>query len=316
MMSIGPVPRRPATYVIAAALVLLASACADAPTVPAPAASPGTVSRSMARAERAFHFTTVQIPGALATQAYDVGEAGQVVGSYRDATGTHGYLLAGGSVTQIQFPGSSHTEAWGINARGDIVGRYTKAGVPRIFGFLLRDGVYTDISVPGHLNTMPTGISASGEIVGCVHGDDFMTDMRGWVRRGSEVTLFEALPSTMHNGVAPGGNVVVGLYYETMDLVHAYIIDRGVYTQFDVPGANFTSAWDVNAAAQVVGTYGDASGIHGYLRTDAGFTSIDVPGAARTWAYGINARGVVAGTYVAGGKTYGYLATPTGSASE
>src|SRR2546430_11175999 len=40
------------------------------------------------------------------------------VGSYTDATGTHGYLWANGNVTIIKFPGAVSTEAWGTNPQG------------------------------------------------------------------------------------------------------------------------------------------------------------------------------------------------------
>jgi probable HAF family extracellular repeat protein len=276
-------------------------------------------------------FTSIDVPGATATRAFGINAVGEIVGSYTDATGTHGYLWANGSVTTVDFPGAMSTEAWGINPRGDIVGRYRIAGDPRTFGFLLRDGIFTDISVPGHLHTLPIKISPSGRIVGCFHDTDFLVDMRGYVQRRKRVRSFELLPSTMHNGVTPNGRVLAGISFESATLVHAYVLVREEYTQFDAPGATFTQAWDISPAGKVVGYFNPVTS-HGFvleassaldLEEDvgdddaddgdkkdnaSGFMVIDVPGALWTRIFGINPEGDMVGSYAdASNSVHGFL---------
>jgi uncharacterized membrane protein len=248
----------------------------------------------------------IDVPGATATRAFGINAVGEIVGAYTDTTGTYGYLLSDGEFTRIAFPGAIQTEAWGINPQGDIVGRYRLAGDSRTFGFLLSDGVFTDISVPGHLHTLPIKISPSGEIVGCIHDLNFLRDMRGYVQRGDEISLFEPLPSTMHNGVARGGGLIAGISFDSATQVHAYVLERGQYAQFDYPGATFTQAWDVSSTGTVVGYFNPVAS-HGFSLAGGFLTQIDVPGASWTRIFGINPQGVMVGSYAdAGNVVHGF----------
>jgi len=270
-------------------------------------AEPGSFDALSTPLAQAVGLTSIDVPGAVATRAFGINPGGEIVGSYTDATGTHGYLWANGNVTLIKVPGAIFTEAWGINPQREIVGRYRIAGGARTFGFLLRDGVFTDISVAGHLHTLPTKISPSREIVGCFHDTDFLVDMRGYAQRGDQVTSFELLPSTMHNGVTTGGGLIAGISFESATLVHGYVLDRGVYTQFDAPGATFTQAWDVSPTGTVVGYFNPVTS-HGFSRDANGFTVIDVPGAQWTRIFGINPRGDMVGSYADASNTvHGFL---------
>jgi probable HAF family extracellular repeat protein len=310
----------------AAALVALLAGCADqGPTAPPlgaadadedlrmslmgggiegvpEGAEPGSLDAPSTTSAHAAGFRSIDVQGALATRAFGINAVGKIVGSYTDATGTHGYLWANGNVTIIEVPGAISTEAWGINPQDDIVGRYRIAGDARTFGFLLSDGVFTDISVPGHLHTLPIKISPSREIVGCFHDTNFLVDMRGYVQRGDRVRSFELLPSTMHNGVTPGGGVIAGISFESATLVHGYVLNRGVYTQFDAPGATFTQAWDVSPTGLVVGYFNPVTS-HGFSRDANGITVIDVPGALWTRIFGINPQGDMVGSYADASNT-------------
>ena len=71
--------------------------------------------------------TTIDVPfaGATNTAARGINDAGQVVGSYSDASGgVHGFLKDGATFTPIDIPGASYTAAQGINDAGQIVGFY------------------------------------------------------------------------------------------------------------------------------------------------------------------------------------------------
>jgi probable HAF family extracellular repeat protein len=257
-------------------------------------------------------FRSIDVPGAVATRAFGINARGEIVGSYTDATGTtYGFRWRDGNVTTIAFPGAIHTEAWGINPRGDIVGRYRLAGDIRTFGFLLRRGVYRDISVGAHFHTLPIKITPSGVIVGCFHDTNFLRDMRGYAQRGDEVESFELLPSTMHNGVARNGKLIAGISFDSLFEAHGYVLDRGVYTQFDYPGATFTQAWDVSPSGTVVGYFEPVTS-HGFVLDDDGFTQVDVPGATWTRIFGINPQEDMVGVYAdAANRMHGFVLRET-----
>jgi hypothetical protein len=40
----------------------------------------------------AYTFTVIDLPGATSTQVFGINKRGRIVGSYMDATGTHGFL--------------------------------------------------------------------------------------------------------------------------------------------------------------------------------------------------------------------------------
>jgi len=72
------------------------------------------------------------------TGASGINAAGQIVGSYMDASGFHAFLYSGGSYTTFDDPLATghHTEATGINDAGQIVGNYFTAD-GAAHGFLL-----------------------------------------------------------------------------------------------------------------------------------------------------------------------------------
>ena len=74
-------------------------------------------------------FTTIDLPGAARTLAYDLNNRGQVVGAYTDAPNTvHGFLLFRGVFTTVDFPGATETYPWGISEDGQITGYYKLDG--------------------------------------------------------------------------------------------------------------------------------------------------------------------------------------------
>jgi probable HAF family extracellular repeat protein len=81
-------------------------------------------------------FAAVEVPGALATSAWDLSASGVMVGDYTDATGAaHGFQYDHGAFGRIDVPDAATTRARGINSNGDIVGLYIdRAG--RTHGFL------------------------------------------------------------------------------------------------------------------------------------------------------------------------------------
>lgn len=260
-----------------------------------------------------IQFTSIDFPGAPFTRAFGINPGGDIVGTYRDTAGKqHGFLLSGGNFTSIDYPGAIATVARGISPGGDIVGSYTNSpgGPANIHGFLLSEGTFTEVQFPGKLGTIAQRIGPNGDIYGCNHDANLMASMHGFVRTAEGYTQIN-VPASMNNGATPSGNTIVGLYTDLTTLnTHGYFVENGSFAPFDVPGSNYTDAYDINPAGDVVGTFGDTAGkFHGYLRTASGqFAAIDFPAAIETDAFGINPGGDIVGSYVdAARKTHGFL---------
>jgi uncharacterized membrane protein len=258
-------------------------------------------------------FTTIDVPGAVLSNAQGNNRQGDVVGFYTDAAGQqHGFLRSGGQYRIVDYPNGHANIARDINDAGDIVGTYQRpgetGGVP-VHGFLLtRRGGLLAIDYPGHLNTIPQRILNDGTILGCYHDTDTMGTMHGMMfQRG-----FSAMNMgmSMNNGATPDGQYVVGLFMDTDGRNKAYVMDDGKFSAVEVPGALSTSAWDVSPSGVMVGDYTDAAGAaHGFSDDHGVFTRIDVPDATATRARGVNANGDIVGLFVdRAGRTHGFVA--------
>ena len=65
-----------------------------------------------------YMFTTIDVPDSTMTTASGINASGQIVGTYTDSSGQHGFEYANGTFTTI----SGSTQANGINNTGQIVG--------------------------------------------------------------------------------------------------------------------------------------------------------------------------------------------------
>jgi len=283
----------------------------DTIQAPSPSARPPLLARGESRAERAFDFTTIDVPGAVFTSASGINPRGDIVGSYTDGTGrAHGFLLRDDQFTTIDFPGSAFTEAWGIGPEGEVVGDYRNAGEPSVnsHGYMrTKKGAFVPVNDPPH-NVRAQRILPDGTIMGCRHDNDTFGSMKGIVIRHGVITEIDKLAS-MENGATPDGRRIVGFYFNlAANRNEGFLIDDGDFTPLVVPGSTGTSAWDMNPAGEIVGVYTKA-GVHGFVLRDEVYVPVDFPGATATRAFGINARGDVVGNYVAAGQTHGYLAS-------
>jgi hypothetical protein len=271
-----------------------------------------------ARGAGELEFTTIEVPGAMSTQAWGIGPTGDVVGHYVSGDVTLGFLLQGGTFTPIEFPGASLTEARAISPSGEIVGTYKLPGDAELrWRSFVRspEGEFRDLAIPGHESTMAQRILPDGTIVGCVHGDDFGASMKGFVmdRRGTRI---DDIPASMHNGATPDLRRIVGLYTDpTSGPRKGYIIDDGDFRPFQFPDGGRTEAWDVNPDGDVVGFYvlpGPPPLFRGFLLIRDVYTTIHIPGAMHTRVFGINTDGDIVGDYVSDGVARGFLASRSG----
>jgi hypothetical protein len=100
---------------------------------------------------------------------------------------------------------------------------------------------------------------------------------------------------------------IAGNFLDAANVPHSFLLENGVFNQFDHPGGLITT-YGINDRGQLVGSF-EATGdvFHGYLLDDGVFTQIDFPGAAGSQAGGINNRGQIVGNYLVGQGLHRYL---------
>jgi len=95
--------------------------------------------------------------------------AGQVVGLYQDAAGTHNFLRDGATYSTIEAPGAlpGQTRLTGLNNPGQIVGTFTDGNGTHGFVRSADGKTFTVFDVPNAVPYgIPYGINDKGEIVG------------------------------------------------------------------------------------------------------------------------------------------------------
>jgi probable HAF family extracellular repeat protein len=263
-----------------------------------------------------YSYSMFIVPGASSTTAFGVNGRGEIVGSFKDASGrTHGFVRRDGKFTSIDYPEAVVTQARGISPAGDVVGAYRLAGEPEVslHGYVLTaQARFVPVNVPGHASSVAVRRLADGTIIGCYHDADQMNTMHGMTLAGERLAGFDR-PASMHTGATPDGKTIVGFYSDMANgnRGRGYVVEASTFTPFDVPESTSTSAQDVNASGAIVGVYQAASGpVHGFVRAGGAYTTLDVPDAKETRAFGINDAGVVVGSFVdAAGTTLGFVAT-------
>jgi probable HAF family extracellular repeat protein len=237
-------------------------------------------------------FTPITYPGAGFTAAIAINRNGDIVGEYSTTTGeakdVHGFLLRGGAFTSIDYPGATLTRATGINSNGDIVGIATDGG-GKDHGFLLSGGVFSCTDFPGSAATDTWKINDGGEITGryLSSGDDKYHIYR---LIGGTFTSVPDFPGSVqtasgavsaHFGGLNGVGDIVSDYANASPVrnnsndnvigngnLHGLLLNGGVYSTIDFPGAASTVSYGINDNGYIVGSYQDTNeAFHGYLRT-------------------------------------------------
>lgn len=161
----------------------------------------------------------------------------------------------------IDFPGARDTFPFGISPNGDISGSYIDQQGQRHAFTLDRHGVYTSIDLPDVILTIaagkltPAGTTAIGTFVAPGTLTSFLRDRNGRLTP-VHVPASIGFLGTIATGVNPGGQVV-GWYFDAVG-IHGYLLDDGVYTTIDVPGADHTRAIDITPQGDILGIYQSA----------------------------------------------------------
>jgi probable HAF family extracellular repeat protein len=111
-----------------------------------------------------------------------------------------------------------------------------------------------------------------------------------------------------------GMDQIVGSYLPGKLFTNGFLYSNGTYTTIDDPLATVdTTAYGINDAGQIVGTYGS----HGFLYNPSSgtYTTLELPvGTNGTFAQGINASGQIVGYYFTGSLTHGFVYNPSNGA--
>jgi uncharacterized membrane protein len=253
-------------------------------------------------------------PGATFTDASGINNRGEIVGSFGDAQGLHGYVFRRGAFTTLDVPvQGALTIAIGINDRGQITGTYRSQGL--FHGFLWDRGTFTDINAPDADETFLHVINNRGQIVGHSRRDVHSL-ARLFVWEDGTFT-FLTTPGVLvvgrnrdSLGLNDRGQIVGS--FQSQGVTHGFLLDNGVVTHIDVPGARTTLASGINNRGQIVGSYVDAFGVeHAYIRnTDGTFTQIDAPNAESISGVRVNDHSDIVGMFSEpGGRFRGFVWT-------
>jgi beta-lactamase regulating signal transducer with metallopeptidase domain len=259
-----------------------------------------------------FTFAAIRPPGATAATARGINNVGRIVGSFADASGTHGFVYGNGAFTTIDVPGSTWTIATGINNAGQIVGAYGPGGETGNRGFLLSGGSFSSLDFPGSLDTVANGINNKGQIVGTYLGGDGL-------RHGFRLSAgtFTRIEGPDHVGGSAeainDSGQIVGMTGSGA-IAAAFVLNGNTFVKLPTALSTFASARGVNNLGDIVGQDGGPQGsFRGFLRSGGIDSPLSLPESPFAWnVQGINDLGQIVGEFTdQSGRTLGYLATPT-----
>ena len=269
-----------------------------------------------------YSYEALDYPGAEETWAEGINDLGEIVGIYRDATGSHGFFYDGlQTYSPLDYPSARRTTPQGMNDLGEVVGYYDfTSGLDH--AFLYSDGTWTSLDYPDptHTYTRATDLNDSGQIVGYYFtGPDYLyTDIYAFVYESGAWTSLQ-YPDALYTwaqGINEAGQIV-GYYQEVAGGRHGFLYDMGTeaFMPLDYPGATWTYATGITDSGTIVGVYQTGSGWHGFIYDGATWTSVDYDGAGTTdtWAAAINGPGRIVGYYSVGGAWHGFLNCPSPS---
>lgn len=102
---------------------------------------------------------------------------------------------------------------------------------------------------------------------------------------------------------------IVGDYFDSAGVRHAYLLKHGDFKTIDAPGAIETRGIAINNLGVIGGTFLDGNAVrHSFLLKDDVFTVLDFPGATATFLQDLNDQGEIVGAYNdTAGNQHGFL---------
>ena len=159
--------------------------------------------------------------------------------------------------------------------------------------------------------TIPEGINDRGDITGIIIDSGGV--YRGFVRFANGTfspPFVEPNDTTGHTegrGITDRG-LICGWYIGSDEFAHGFFLNRGVFTEFDVDGANETIVDGLNDAGDFVGNYTTDTVFAAAFSNIEGMTNtIIIPGdRGNSFAYAINRSRQITGGYQLRGTIHGW----------
>ena len=223
-------------------------------------------------------FETLDHPNAETTFLHRINDKGQIVGAYHETASAprQGFLYEAGRFIAVSVSGAEATDANGINEQGQVAGWYRMQGdaVSYVHGMIWQNGSVKTLDIPER-STQPSDINDAGDVAGFylsptdISDPADVTEAAGFFVQDGQTTTFNApgYPYASANGInnprASGGSVqiAVGAYRDLSGeggSPAAFVLWEGIagpFTSNDVPGADYTEAFDVSDCGQVVGDF-------------------------------------------------------------
>jgi len=232
----------------------------------------------------ADNWTKLDMPGATNTIAWGI-DGTNIVGTYADATGNHGFLYNGTTWINLDMPGATNTCPRGISGN-NIVGNYADA--TGIHGFLYNGTTWINLDMPGASDTRLYGIDGSN-IVG--NYADAKRRWHGFLYNGKIWTTLD-MPGVFTCPYDIDGSNIVGIYL--YNGWQNFLYDGKNWTTLYPPG---TYSYSVGAFGidgnNIVGEYLNTNGLHGFLYNGTTWINLDMPGARYTDPRGISGNKIV-----------------------
>ena len=241
---------------------------------------------------------TLEFPGAVGTEGYNVNQDGSIVGYYDTADGRrHGFIarpVSGDSPVvaparttytyeSIDVPGVNYLEVTASSDFEDYAGYTRNPDGEKTVAFTLIDDVFTTYDFPGAQETRFYALGNNGQAAG--HYKDSNGNYHGVILENGELRQYD-FPDAVQTFLYGYSDATGAL---TGDFIDAAGVQRGFSGDLiiDIPGATATHTDFVNAEGSIVGSYVDAEGTyHAYVRLrNSSFATIDLPTKGLTLEY-------------------------------
>jgi hypothetical protein len=324
VLALGAVMAAPAASAAGLEQRLLAKAV-KAQLLARPSTMGAIAPRAGAAENAAYQFVTVDVPGAAASAAYGVNDAGLISGYFFDASfNFHGFVQQDGVATVHDYPQALETALGDPNDAGIVIGNFGDVAQHAVL-LDAETGTWTVLpDIAGLPVNLGDGINNRGVATGVACAGNFVTlvflNCVSWTWNGSGYSFFQHPDASLANGGTSAQgindrNQVAGFFTDANSVNHGFVKDRDGFRTIDVPNATNTFTFDINDRGETAGYYIDQVGVfHGFVEHRGTFITVDVPGAALTFIYGNNARGDLAGEwYDANFVGHGFVALKGGA---
>jgi probable HAF family extracellular repeat protein len=227
------------------------------------------------------------------TYAYDINNAGQIVGASETDEGFgRAFVWQNGTMTPLPQPSGIRSIGYGINESGRVAGAYENSSF-QLHAAAWQGPTFSNLGGGPYDPFYSVAYTANelGTVVGNFRGHAVYWDVLG---------VIHELTTPVTTGGAQGVNnlgQIVGRYDYTTNVSHPFVWEGGVLTDLGTLGGPNGAAYDINDAGQIVGWADKTGGGQRGFRWSAGMIhDLGVlPGTSNSQAYDQNNLGQIVG---------------------